>query len=46
MIETAIAETGATGPADMGKVMGRLMPQVKGRVDGADLSRKVRERLA
>jgi uncharacterized protein YqeY len=30
----------------MGKVMGRLMPQVKGRVDGAELSRKVRERLS
>jgi uncharacterized protein YqeY len=26
--------------------MGRLMPQVKGRVDGAELSRKVRERLS
>ncbi|HET9581401.1 MAG TPA: GatB/YqeY domain-containing protein [Gemmatimonadota bacterium] len=46
MIEAAIAETGASGPADMGKVMGRLMPEVKGRVDGAELSRKVRERLS
>ena len=46
MIDAAIAETGAAGPADMGKVMGRLMAQVKGRVDGADLSRRVRERLA
>ena len=46
MIAAAIAESGAAGPADMGKVMGRLMPQVKGRVDGAELSRKVRERLS
>lgn len=46
MIEAAVAESGAAGPADMGKVMGRLMPQVKGRVDGAELSRKVRERLS
>jgi hypothetical protein len=46
MIDAAIAESGAAGPADMGKVMGRLMPQVKGRVDGAELSRKVRERLS
>jgi uncharacterized protein YqeY len=46
MIDAAIAESGAAGPADMGKVMGRLMAQVKGRVDGADLSRRVRERLA
>jgi len=46
MIVAAISETGAAGPADMGKVMGRLMPQVKGRVDGGELSRKVRERLS
>lgn len=46
MIEAAIADTGASGPADMGKVMARLMPEVKGRVDGAELSRKVRERLS
>jgi hypothetical protein len=46
MIDAAIAESGAAGPADMGKVMGRLMPQVKGRVDGGELSRKVRERLS
>ena len=46
MIDAAIADSGAAGPADTGKVMGRLMPQVKGRVDGAELSRKVRERLS
>lgn len=46
MIEAAIAETRAGGPADMGKVMKWLMPQVKGRVDGAELSRMVRERLS
>lgn len=46
LIEDAIATTGAAGPADMGKVMGSLMPRVKGRVEGAEVSRKVRERLA
>lgn len=46
LIEEAIATTGAAGPADMGKVMGSLMPRVKGRVEGAEVSRKVRERLA
>ena len=34
LIRKAIAETGAIGKKDMGKVMGVLMPQVKGRVDG------------
>ena len=34
LIRKAIVETGAIGKKDMGKVMGVLMPQVKGRVDG------------
>ena len=38
LVEQAIAETGASGPADMGKVMGRLMPQVRGRAEGRDVS--------
>lgn len=33
-----IQETGAKGPADKGKVMGRLMPQVRGRAEGAVVS--------
>jgi uncharacterized protein YqeY len=33
-----IQETGARGPADKGKVMGRLMPQVRGMADGATVS--------
>ncbi|HDH09366.1 MAG TPA: GatB/YqeY domain-containing protein, partial [Chloroflexi bacterium] len=36
-----IQEVGATGLSQMGKVMGRLMPQVKGRADGRLVSEVV-----
>lgn len=45
IIDTAISETGATSMKDLGKVMARLMPEVRGRVDGALVSTKVRARL-
>ncbi len=35
LAQAAIAKTGAATPADMGKVMGALMPQVRGKADGA-----------
>ncbi len=38
LVEQAIADSGASGPADMGKVMGRLMPQVRGRAEGREVS--------
>ena len=41
LVEQAIADTGASGPADMGKVMGRLMPQVRGRAEGREVSAAV-----
>ncbi len=41
-----IARTGASGPSDMGRVMGPLMKALKGRVDGGVLSAAVRARLA
>ena len=34
LARAAIAETGATGPGGQGKVMQKLMPQVKGRAEG------------
>jgi uncharacterized protein YqeY len=41
-----IEEVGAAGPRDMGKVMGRLMPQLKGKADGRLVNQVVRELLA
>jgi uncharacterized protein YqeY len=40
-----ISEVGATGPQDMGKVMGQLMPKVGGKADGSLVSEVVRELL-
>lgn len=34
LARAAVAQSGAQGPKDMGKVMGILMPQVKGKADG------------
>lgn len=44
-IAAAIAETGAKGPQDMGRVMQAIMNAHKGRVDGKALSATVRARL-
>ncbi len=41
-----IRTTGATGPADMGKVMGSLMGELKGKAEGALVSRLVKEELS
>ncbi len=46
LARTAIAETGAATPSDMGKVMGRLAPQIRGRADGRMVSETVRRLLA
>ena len=45
LIREIIAEVGATGPRDRGKVMGRLMPQVRGRADGAEVNQLAGEIL-
>jgi uncharacterized protein YqeY len=44
--EEAIAATGASGPRDMGKVMGWLSPKTKGRADGKLVSQQVSAALA
>lgn len=46
IVDDAIAELGATGPRDTGKVMGVVMPRVGGRADGRRVSEAVRGRLA
>ena len=45
-IDAAVAETGATGPADMGKLMGVLKPRLAGQADMGAVSKLVKQRLA
>jgi uncharacterized protein len=45
IVGDAVAETGASSPQEMGKVMALVMPKVKGRADGKRVSAAVRERL-
>ncbi|MEO0395880.1 MAG: GatB/YqeY domain-containing protein [Cyanobacteria bacterium P01_A01_bin.137] len=46
VIDEIIAKTGATGPRDMGKVMGPAMKQMKGKADGAKVQALVKAKLA
>jgi uncharacterized protein YqeY len=46
LVDEAIAESGASSPVDMGKVMGAVMPKVAGRADGKRVSAAVKDRLA
>ena len=45
IVQSAIAEVNATGPQDMGKVMGRVMPQMRARADGKQVSALVNQTL-
>lgn len=45
LVREAIAQSGATSPKEMGKVMGVLMPKVKGKADGKLVNEVVREQL-
>jgi uncharacterized protein YqeY len=46
LVQEAIDEVGAEGPADMGKVMKAVMPRVQGRADGKMVSELVRGKLS
>ncbi|HZI90617.1 MAG TPA: GatB/YqeY domain-containing protein [Thermoleophilaceae bacterium] len=45
IVGDAVAESGASSPKEMGKVMSLVMPQVKGRADGKRVSAAVQEKL-
>ena len=45
-LQQVITETGATSPADMGKVMGAANKKLAGRADGKTISAMVKEMLA
>ena len=45
LVEKAVAESGASSMADIGKVMGVLMPMIRGKADGKEANQIVRELL-
>ena len=45
IVGDAVAESGASSPQEMGKVMALVMPKVKGRADGKRVSAVVKEKL-
>ena len=45
LVREAIAKTGAAGPKDMGKVIGAVMAQVKGKAEGGTVSKLVKQAL-
>jgi len=45
IVREAVTATGAAGPRDMGKVIGRVLAQVKGRAEGSTVSRLVKQAL-
>ena len=45
LVKEAIQKTGAAGQKDMGRVMGELTPQIKGKADGALVANIVKDLL-
>jgi uncharacterized protein YqeY len=45
IVGDAVAESGASSPKEMGRVMSLVMPQVKGRAEGKRVSAIVKEKL-
>ena len=46
IVKQAIADTGASSKAEMGKVMAAVMPKVKGKADGALVNKLVQQHLS
>ncbi|MCL6617250.1 MAG: GatB/YqeY domain-containing protein, partial [Anoxybacillus ayderensis] len=46
IVKETIAEVGASSKADMGKVMGAIMPKVKGKADGSLVNKLVQQHLS
>ncbi|MGO4887232.1 GatB/YqeY domain-containing protein [Anaerobacillus sp. MEB173] len=46
IVKATISEVGASSKADMGKVMGAIMPKVKGKADGGLINRLVQQHLS
>ncbi|AGX05569.1 MULTISPECIES: GatB/YqeY domain-containing protein [Bacillaceae] len=46
IVQETIEETGASGKADMGKVMSAIMPKVKGKADGSLVNKLVQQHLS
>ncbi len=45
LVQEAIQESGASSMSDIGKIMGALMPKIRGRADGKEANQIVRELL-
>jgi uncharacterized protein YqeY len=46
IVGDAVAESGASSPKEMGKVMSLVMPRIQGRADGKRVSQLVKEKLS
>ncbi|TMU85589.1 GatB/YqeY domain-containing protein [Bacillus sp. BHET2] len=46
IVQETVVEVGATSKADMGKVMGAIMPKLKGKADGALVNKLVLQHLS
>lgn len=46
LVQAKIEEVGAESMADMGPVMGAVMPEVKGKAEGSDVKKVVQEELS
>ncbi len=46
LVKEVIAATGASGPGDIGKIMGQIIPRTKGRADGKKINEIARGLLS